>query len=373
VSYDKIILFSFIVLPGLYFLAPATAGAIAPREGQMIALMFACVLAASFWHRSRIVVAFFSMLILWQAYAMTASLVIQTPESIMFFLQVRPVLMACFLGGLVVIAISRGNIKEETIQNFICVAVLLQSVIAVPQYWGFYAIESLMSLAGIPVIMEGVMVVGMGMECSNYFAAFLSIGLPFFFRSGWIWFVPLVAGHLLMSGTTTAVVAACVAGGVYYGRLWIIGALGVVGLAFAVSDGSVLSFAEGSRYGMWWEAGKALAASPVAILIGNGPGTASALVNSHLHNEWLQVLYETGLFGLSLAVAYAVRIWGLAGKHTQAALAAAFVDMIGNHALHLPPTAMMICILAGMAERNQKERDNGIGIPAKFAEVFRRR
>jgi Kef-type K+ transport system membrane component KefB len=96
---------------------------------------------------------------------------------------------------------------------------------------------------------------------------------------------------------------------------------------------------------------KQLTVQPISIIIGMGPGAGWGKAYP-MHNEWLQCLHQFGLIGLSLMVGFAATI-SRGNRVLFTAFLIAAVNMFGNYSLHLAPSAFLICVIAGLIEREK--------------------
>lgn len=64
-----------------------------------------------------------------------------------------------------------------------------------------------------------------------------------------------------------------------------------------------------------------------------------------LHNDWGQLLFETGWIGLLLAIVSYVRLFLKARRRNQAVLLGFGAAMLGNPVLHFLPTALILFVV----------------------------
>ena len=120
------------------------------------------------------------------------------------------------------------------------------------------------------------------------------------------------------------------------------------------------------RWSKWGELLNHWRESWKTIIFGHGPGshwlidyTASPEEWSYKmglknesnipHSEWLSALSQYGLIGFSLLVGYVVNFY----KHDRILFSAfiiSAVNAIGNHPIHLAPSAFLIIMIAALAE-----------------------
>src|SRR5208283_1462407 len=94
------------------------------------------------------------------------------------------------------------------------------------------------------------------------------------------------------------------------------------------------------------------------IIFGRGIGAFWGKIYP-LHNEYIQVVFELGLIGLTLMLGYIITtlryLWKSKNIILLASFAAACIDMGANYSMHIATTAFLICIIAGLIERKKNE------------------
>lgn len=266
-------------------------------------------------------------------------------------IQARTILI--FLGILLYVAISETKDSIESYYNTICLSAIIQSVIAIPNYWQLYPYDNFLAWIGVPIDIPAGMIVGT-LENSGFFAIYLAICLPFFFRRNWFYFLPVILLHLMMTGSSTAVISATVGVIAYTGLNWkvIVPIIVACGL-FVWKDGSVWGIGPGTRFVFWTKCLRNYHPNPVNIIFGHGIGSSWG-ENSNLHNDWLQLFWYTGLTGIGLATDYVLNIYRN-DKYLFAAFVTACTSAMGNYPFHLPPSMYLIILIAGLIERRRRE------------------
>lgn len=234
-------------------------------------------------------------------------------------------------GGLIYYAIREGRVPVRYAKNVICSLAVIVCLLGVLQffYGGRDAISTLSN--------------------RNFYAAFLAISLPLFFRKGWQWFVPVLCLGLVIAQTSTAIAAAVMATGyLFWG--WRGAVLGAVpGAAYYVFVKGYVPFV-GVRWDYWADALEKVSRSWDTLLFGVGSGVYWSL--GMLHSEYVYLLFNLGIVGLVLALLYIGRT--LCYRHGDRALKAAFlavcIDGIGNHVLHTAPTAMLALVVMALLD-----------------------
>jgi hypothetical protein len=105
---------------------------------------------------------------------------------------------------------------------------------------------------------------------------------------------------------------------------------------------------------MWIDGIQKITHSWESILFGFGPGIQWK-AGDQLHNEYLMTVWNYGLIGLTFLIGFIVTI------HRQnrwlfTAFIILCVDMIGNHALHTTPTALLAVVIIALIERERNEK-----------------
>jgi hypothetical protein len=273
----------------------------------------------------------------------------QFPTGFALMIQARTILV--ILGILLYMAVSETTGSIESYYNTICLSAIIQSVIAIPNYWHVYPYDSFLAWIGVPIDIPADMIVGT-LENSGFFAIYLAICLPFFFRPRWRFFIPVVLFHLAMTHSSTAVFSATVGVIAYTGLSWkvIIPAI-VAGGLFTWKDGIGPSIMV--RFEFWAKCLRNYHLNPINIIFGHGIGSSWG-ENYNLHNDWLQLFWYTGLTGIGLAADYVLNIYRN-DKYLFAAFVTACTSALGNYPFHLAPSMYLIILIAGLIERRRRE------------------
>jgi len=247
-------------------------------------------------------------------------------------------------------------IPQETIFDIICVCVLLQATLGLMQYFGLDPVTFIWShFANIDKWQAGTGVGTLGNN--NYLGAYAAISLPFFIREKWQYAFPIICLCLIISKTTTAVVAAFAALGVFF--LGWSGAL--LGLAFTrfiliffayQKTFHFLSVFE--RGELWRDAIKATSSSAQTLIFGWGPGLLLKKQNNLLHSQYITTFFNFGLIGLAwmggfIADVFRKHTWK--GNALMASFVAILVNMLGNHPMQMVPTAILIITVLALLQK----------------------
>lgn len=256
-------------------------------------------------------------------------------------------------GYVILFLIINSKYKVEQFYKWICIATIIQCLIAIPQQFGVFPYVWFLGL-GLDVKNPIVNLAVGTLENGNFFAAFIAISLPFFFRKYWCFFIPVILVHLALSAATTAVISALVGVVVVFNCWWMLIIALIAGNVFAYFDGTIWKIiGESARFEFWKECLGNIKTVPEAIF-GHGLGSDWGQ-RFQLHNEWLQGLFELGIIGMGIVIGYTVTVYR-ENKILFAAFCVACVNCIGNFPLHLPPSAFLIIIIIGLIEKDRSEK-----------------
>jgi hypothetical protein len=265
----------------------------------------------------------------------------------------------CILLGLIVYYfILVSEISKETILDLICISALLQATLSLMQYVGFDPVSTTIKCF-MPVESRDVSFstpVGT-LGNPNFLASYLAISLPFFIRKRWEKAIPILCAALLVTKTTTAVVAAIAGVGVYFFG-WYGGLIGLACGSFILTGFAALKPFKFQgvyeRLSMWQGAIRATSSSWQTFLLGWGPNVMLEKPNNMLHSEYIITFFNFGLTGISCLTAFIIDVLR---KHTWkgnaliASFVAILVNMLGNHPLHTVPTAILIITVVALLQR----------------------
>ena len=266
-----------------------------------------------------------------------------------------------FTGIALFVAVSQSRVRDHIFYNWVCISVLVQCVVAVLQWAGADPVTWFLNLY-VPS-KSLVQVYGI-LGNPNFLGGYVAIGVPFFFRRGWAWGLPLLAFVLYISMTTSAVIPAIIGTCWFFlpwatnwgrGRMWAKGVLALVAVSTVLFASwyavySHTSIFANDRWQIWGRALMAWESNPFSILFGNGPGTSSE--RYPVHSEWVACLYQYGLVGISFLVGFVATI-GKGDRFLFTSFMIACINMFGNYPLHLAPSAFLIILVAGLLERGR--------------------
>jgi len=256
-------------------------------------------------------------------------------------------------GLIVILFVTESKIKLE---NWICVSAIIQSLITIPQYFGFFPFIELLRFLGRDITNPNPMLAGT-LENFNFIAAYLAISLPFFVRRKWCWFIPVIAIHLIFCKSSSAMIAALIGTVIYFNVwwVWILCGIGIVSYGWFDNLFSSGYSTLDERFLFW----KQCLNSVKHPVWGHGVGSSWG-TRTYLHNEYLQVFWEFGGIALGLVCGYIVTVCR-GNRMLFSALCIAIVNCIGNYPMHLPPSGFLIIIIIGLIERERKwKQKNGV-------------
>lgn len=263
--------------------------------------------------------------------------------------------------------ISKSNVKKETVYNFICVAAILQSLIAIMQTLNFdpyiMLVQQLYTVNfGLPRT-ETVGTLGN----NNFLACYVAISLPFFFRRTWCYFIPVIIALLFIANTATAMVAMLV-GVIYYIKpkikwRWIgLALLPFIAHLIMTKKSLTIHFFNyplPDRFQWWIGSIKTVIQTLQTTIFGMGPGSNYSTLQAPLHNEWIQTFYYFGLIGVVLLLGFVFTI-SRKNRILYASFLIASICCMGTYMMHLAPSAFLIVIVLALLERERLCRQNHI-------------
>lgn len=334
------------------------------HAGHHLFFIISALIVVAMFCGNKWMIAFLTYVALWQLWIFIKVLyVVQvaTPQVGDGFLQI----IFALAGVCIFIAVKKSNLKIEWFYNIICVAAILQSLIAITQIFNCDPVKMFLGLfAHVQTRLADTTIVGTLVN-PNFLAAYLVISFPFFLRirkpyykPSWCWFIPVILFLLIVSKTSTAVVALVIGMCVYYGnvriqgtRVWFFLMFG--GISYLWYDETVNRFFVGPRVRFWWEAVENMS-SIQKVIFGLGPAAPRTWgFNCPMHNDWLTIFYQYGLVGLSFVIGFVVTIYR-GNKMLFSALIIILVNMLGNYPLHLAPSAFLIIIIVGLMHREKE-------------------
>ncbi len=328
-------------------------GALSPRtliQGQQYSFLLCGLLFAAWQVKNPWLRWFLYYVALWIGFSFVGLAYIEFNPQIS-----KAVLETLFFftaGTLAFLAVTNSKRPNSHFYNAICVLALIQAVCCWLQYFGVTLAIGPFDVSGVHKMHNLPADHMPGFLYNDDFAmGLLAMSIPFFVRRPWYWGLALVAPLLLVSGVATAVMAATVGMLVFYFGLWGLLSLTVIGVIGWVSDSKVLTW--NPRYEWWINVLKTQFSSWPSIVFGFGPGASWDKVLQHsIHSEWVTLLYQYGLIGFSLIVGY-VRSIQRKNRVLLAAFVIAVFNMLGNPALHVAPSALLIIVVLALMERER--------------------
>jgi hypothetical protein len=278
------------------------------------------------------------------------------------------------IGLIVYVVASRGRMKYlfeyKCFYNIVCVSAIVQCLLVAFQQWGFDPVFSAIRLTGVKVISDlGEYSPTGTLFNPNFLSVFLAISIPFFFRKTWNYFIPLLLLCMVITKTSSAMIALAT-GMIFYFRSWKLAvAIGCLAISYICLDlyfsGDFTAgiknrfFHPTSRFMMWkYIILNKIIDHPLSVIFGYGPGTGygtKAFFRCPLHNEWLDITYSYGVAGLTLAIWYFKSVLNV-HKILSTAILIAGIAAIFNYSMHLVPSAMLILIIMGLLEKEKHGR-----------------
>ena len=260
------------------------------------------------------------------------------------------------------LAMQESKIKIESIYNIICIAAIIQALLATLQMNGIDLQFELLKLYAKNVEKGLAFKTPTGsLGNNNFLAVYLAISFPFFFRKYWAYFTPVLLAVILCSLTSTAVVALMIGCIVYFRdkvrwRWLVLASIPFMIYLFMTKASLTWKFTWDHDRFDWWRASLILwkEGGLGSMLFGFGP-TMTWGKNFPIHNEWITALFNFGIIGAGLAVGYFVTLYRK-NRILYSAIIIACVTFNGTYPLHLAPSIMLIMIILGTMEREKHGR-----------------
>jgi len=259
------------------------------------------------------------------------------------------------------LGMQESKVKIERIYDVICIAAGIQALMAVGQMWNFDPFFQFIRLyANAQKQLSATEVTG-SLGNNNFLAVYLAISFPFFFRKYWCYFIPVLLAVILVSLTSTAVVALMIGCTVFFNDKikwrWILLATipFIIYLCFIKASLTWNFTWDHDRFHWWKSAIVFWQQTWGSILFGFGP-TMKWGKNFPIHNEWITALFNFGIIGFGLAVGYFITAYRK-NRYLYAAFITACITFNGTYPLHLAPTTMLVMIILGLMERERHATD----------------
>jgi O-antigen ligase len=299
------------------------------------------------------------------------------------------------LAGIIIIKfVSISNLSDEKFYHVIRVAVVLQIIISVSQYLGFYLWDWLLSY----IIVTAQTTENVGpfigtLGNRDVLGCFIGVSVPLFlswkevkpYQNNLIKALTVIVIAILLFSPSPGTAAALIGIGVYYSdRGWKAVAIGFLASLIYVTIYALTSYHAANimaapaqfhglisngyadpmgdnegRFWKWMTAASLIFQSPETIIFGSGPGAFWGR-KYPLHNEYIQCWFELGLVGLILMLGYVISTIKFLIKSKDMVLLSVFaiicIDAGANYPMHIATTAFLVCIIAGLIERKQIQR-----------------
>jgi hypothetical protein len=318
-----------LILAGLFAVALWVWG---PNVFYGHAYMFVvfAVLALSIMTMDKAIFAFGAFLAAWFAYFYSSyftgkivfdETIIQAIDSLIFFMA----------GLIIYIVVKFGRTENKSYCNVICTIAIILSIMGLIQY--FYGHQPARATLGN----------------QNFLAAFLAVSTILFFRKKWWMFLPLIIGVLILTHTSTAIAAVCVGIGFFVWG-WAGAALSIIPgiiyfLLFKTPDSLI------ARIEYWTDAISKISTHWYTFVFGVGPGVYWQPGNM-LHSEYAYLLWNFGIIGFCIAVAYIIRKFStIKDRMLLSVFVVILFDSIGNHLMHTAATAMPAIVIMALMDR----------------------
>lgn len=377
----------FLILPFVML----TSG-VSWKSQQIFMLMASSVIVAvslkNVWIRSFVVYLFG-----WTIYLFLRSLINPGIQFNVLPQTGMSILLFVLAGVIIVKFVSMSKLEDEKFYHVIRIAVVLQIIISVSQYLGFYPWDwalSFFMVTGQSTADIGPFIGTLGNR--DILGCFIGLSIPMFlswkevkpYQNNLIKALIATVFIVLLFSPSPGTVAALIGVGVYYlNKNWKYALIAVIAaLSYLIiytlsayyidiisapsqfhnliNSGQIESIPQSDgRLWKWMMAFSQIIKSPETLIFGSGPGAFWGR-KYPLHNEYIQCWFELGLVGLILMLGYVISTLKYLYKLKDMVLLTAFVivciDAGANYSMHIATTAFLVCIIAGLIERKQIQR-----------------
>ena len=307
------------------------------------------------------------------------------------------------VGAIIYKSVSQSKLREDLWYSAIRIVVLIQTVLAVFQYFNLNPIFHLMATV-FPISDPGTGQLVGTLGNRDFLASFIAMSIPMFMgwrtvkinivRPFWMdnvypWnfsinpaLIIIYAVLLLMPSPAT--LAALVGLFIYYNRGWKFIFIGagcaliyaiyyILGMGAHIEEfirlpeqisqffsvGSIINdprMADIGRFAMWMTAAGKIISSWTSLIFGFGPGASWGKAYP-LHSEYIQVWFEFGMVGILFLAAYLrdafKDLWREKDMVLFSSLSIICLDMVANFPLHIVTTGCLATIICGLIERKR--------------------
>jgi len=353
---DKLLLIGYVGFPLIIF----TGGVI--HQAQKVTFFALCFFLVAFmiqniWLRAFVFYLGTWLLYLLVSYLFSAATNVPVNMSIMFC-------MYMVLAIIVFSYVVHSKTSKEIFYNAICAGAIVQSVLAILQLWDLDPIfQGYNWIVDVKHGMDKTAAVGT-LGNNNFYAAYITMSLPFFFRKWWWYCIPPLIAMLFAAITSTAIVATMVGCAWYFWpklrKRWIaLGLLPFMAWLLIYKQSWTIYFFDRwqdlDRIQWWIAAIKQTCGHWLGVLFGMGPSAPWGGAFP-IHNEWVTIFHHFGLVGCFLAGGYILTI-NRTNRMAYAAFLISCVNAMGTYPWHLAPTAMLTLLIIGLLEREKVNAD----------------
>jgi hypothetical protein len=272
------------------------------------------------------------------------------------------VAMFIILGMLLIYGVMQSSAGKDFFFNAICILSILQIILSMIQAFTgsdpyIWALNLLIQSKSVLSPKDAIGTMGN----NNYLAGYLSMAFPLFLRKKWAYAIPAIVLMMYLCKTSTAIAAiGCAAAYYLWGfkkyRLYLTVSVLVIFVGYIlISEGGLgQGIIKSDRWSIWAIAVDRILSSPWSLLFGQGLGGNTG-VPYPLHNEWLQATFHLGLIGTGIIAWFFVSI-KTDDRLLKASSVAIVVDCLGNHPIHLVPSAILILVVLALIARDGVEK-----------------
>jgi hypothetical protein len=337
-------------------------------DGQFIGLMLAVALGIALLVTDRWLRGALTYFLIWQT-VLSLMTVVSMPAHSYRIVGMEMLLITTFMTA-VWLFFAHTDVKEESVYNIICIAVLIQAIIAWAQIkTGHDPIgRFLYTVFSVPVAYYMGEGAGTGtLLNTNFLACTIVIATPFFLRRWWALGLLITLPLLIPLQTATAVIALGVGLPVFFSQrklfnkfpIWPI--ILIIGISLSMwymiqykGGLSQVFSVEGSlgaesRLYIWLKVWIYMKKSFFLLLIGASSG---ATPEFNLHNDYMTVFLKFGFVGVVFVAGYIKNLYR-GDKRLYSVMVIALVTMMGSISMQLPISMLIITTTAGLLERKK--------------------
>lgn len=342
---NRILLFSLVLCP-LAIFSPGPA-----VHGQRIAFTFVAWLCFASYIKDVWLKWLIVYITCWQAYS--AMLWMFGGGSFQQYVVGFNVSHKIVIGILIYWLALQANFTKKTFYNFVCIATIIQVVVALLQIGGVNIVTEALALFK-PNVKDGGGFIYGSLGVMNGLSTWLAITLPFFFRRYWAVAVPFICFLTLYMHREMGVLASIIAIVVYSRNAWLLVLPTVFVLYKAIMAGGIINAVikyGGTRLDNWLLVYERISSGLFSVLFGFGGGVDVPMFP--IHNEFINLWFMFGAIGVAVVCGFLATM-PQKDKMLSASFFALLTDSLGFYSMRVPPVALLVLIMLGVMKKDAK-------------------